>query len=623
MFRKYAFLLPYLAILFFLPALTGPLLLDDNVHLGPVFNWLSNQSDTAHLIFGNKSGPFGRPVSLLSFVLNALTTGGQIWPMKLTNLLLHLATGLCLAKLLHRLFLRDVNFGECAKIASIVAAGLWLVLPQHIATVFYVIQRMSILASLFAIIACWLYVLARERIEDGQPHYPLYLLGVIFFTILSVLSKESGLLIPLFCLLIECIYFRSTSKSPRPQLIAWTYRLSVFLPSILVTAYLTFTPSFVLHGYNDRTFTLPERVMTQILVMADYVASTFLPLARSAGVYNDDFPIADTWTTKESLLLSAGIFLIAAAIRLRKSLPGFSFGIGLFFTGHLLESTIFPLEIYFAHRNYFPSIGLVIACSALVAKLVHVNTRKSVFLSRILPIAFCGLFLSYGVATYSRAKLWSDHSALLTHAQLHHPTSSRLRSELIMAALYGNRLDIALQQADLAMKTASTNEKRTIQLWRILAHCYARVPQPSSELEALRNIPADRITMNASTALDYVSAAAEANACPGLDRKKLGRIASQWAINTIQYPSEAYVWRTHQAAARLFASDGDLQSGYKQAIWAFRDSGYNFSTGLLAYQIAGSLEDTERKLEVTSLLIENQNGYTVKQRAQLQELLKQ
>lgn len=35
-----------------------------------------------------------------------------------------------------------------------------------------------------------------------------------------------------------------------------------------------------------------------------------------------------------------------------------SFGLLYFLIGHSIESTIFPLEIYFNHRNYLPSIGL-------------------------------------------------------------------------------------------------------------------------------------------------------------------------------------------------------------------------------------------------------------------------
>lgn len=623
MFKKIVLLLPFIAAFILLPAINGPLLLDDGIHLDPIAQWLANKSDTFHLIFGNTSGPFGRPISIISFVLNALSTGTQIWPMKLTNLVLHLVTGLSLILLFHRLFRRDPNLCANAIIVSIAAASLWLILPQHISTVFYLIQRMTILAALFSVLACWLYVIARERMEADKKKGVLLLLGVAVLTSCSVLSKESGLMIPFYCLVIECIYFQPSIEKPRPGIITWAFRLGLFLPCILVGAYLTLTPSFVLHGYLDRPFSMSERVMTQISVVSDYFFSTFIPMTRSAGVYNDDFPIAQHFSTQEALLLLAGIALLAAAIRLRKSYPSFSAGIGLFFTGHLLESSIFPLEIYFAHRNYFPSMGLMLAACGLTAGIINRHPDKTASFRRILPLAFLAFFIAYGIATFSRAQLWSNNDNLMAHAQIHHPTSSRMRSEMLLAALYQKRLDLALQQADVAMQTAAINEKRTIQLWRILAYCYAQTPQPKSELEALLKMPGYRITMATSTALDYVSAAAEANACPGLDRSQLGALASRWAVNTGQYPWEIYVWKTHFAAARLSASSGDLKTGYKQALWAFNDSGYSFDAGLLAYQLANSLEDAKAAQEIMSRLVDNHERYTDKQKTQIRMLRKQ
>ena len=202
-------------------------------------------------------------------------------------------------------------------------------------------------------------------------------------------------------------------------------------------------------------------------------------------------------------------------------------------------------------------------------------------------------------------------------AQIHHPTSSRMRSEILLGALYAKRLDIALQQADIAMQTSSPNEKRTIQIWRILAYCYAETPQPKAELEALLSLPADRITLATDTALEYVSAAAEANACPGLDRERLGTLASQWAANTVQPPYSPKVWKTHRAAARLLASSGDLEAGLKQAQWAFTYSGYNFDSGLLALQLANSLEDQKQAGEIMSILQKNRTRYTDKQQDML------
>jgi protein O-mannosyl-transferase len=619
MFKKALSLLPFVVVLFFLPALFGPLLLDDTIHLDPIQNWLSTREGTYGLIFGNQSGPFGRPLSIVTFLLNAMTTGDQVWPMKLTNLLLHLITGLVLSKLFYRLFRRDVNLQQHAKVASIIAASLWLLLPQHTSTVFYVIQRMMILATLFAVMACWLYVVARERIENNAPHGLLFLVGAFLLAMLSVLSKESGLVIPLYCLLIEWVYFRPTPDKPRPRIIIWGFRLAVIYPCLLAAVFLAFNPGFVLDGYIDREFSMPERAMTQIPVLADYFASTFFPMVRSAGVFNDDFPVTRHIGLTEGLILLAAFVLIFSAIRMRKNYASFSAGTGLFFIGHLLESSIFSLEIYFVHRNYLPSMGLLLAAWGLIAGIVNRNPGMTNKFMRTLPFVLFGLFAFYGFNTYSRAKLWSSSENLMADALRHHPASSRLRSELLLAALYSKRIDIALQQADIAMQTASVNESRTIQLWRILAYCYAQTPMPGSELETLENIRADRISLDASTALGYVSAAAEVNACPGLDRKQLGMLTSQWAINTIQPPNSPWVWKTHLASARLLASGGDLAAGFEQAKWAFIDSNYNFDVGILAWQLANSLEDRQQANEIMSLLQKNFSKYSDSEQQQLMQ----
>ncbi len=616
-------LLFIIATLCLLPAINGPLQLDDFIHLEPIQNWLNTRTDTFALIFGNNSGPFGRPVSIFTFVLNALTTGPQIWAMKLSNLLLHLLTGICLAALFVRLFKRDSNLIENAGLAGVSAAALWLILPQHVSTVFYIIQRMTILASLFAVLACWSYVVARERIEANRKHGLLFLAGTVVLAILSILSKESGVLVPLYCLLIECIYFKPSHGQQRPGIITWGFRLGVIYPCILAIGYLSFNPDVVMRGYIDRAFTMQERLMTQISVVADYFASTFIPMVRSAGLFNDDFPIARNISSHETMILVAGAALIGAAIMLRKNYASFSAGIGIFFIGHLLESSIFSLEIYFSHRNYLPSMGLVLAAYGLIAGLLHRYPEATISLKRIMPAAFIGLFLVYCLASFSRATLWSNTGTLLTHALRHHPDSSRLRSELFLNALYTKRLDAALQQVDIAAQTAPQNEKRTMVLWRILAYCYSQSPIPKHELEALKNVPADKITLATGTALGYIGAAAEANACPGLDRKELGVIAGQWAVSTIQPPDSQWVWKTHLSSARLLASGGDVLGAFKQADWAFTDSAHNFNAGILAYQLANSLDDHKHAQEVMAKLVFSKPKYTKLQQAQLDALRNQ
>ena len=102
------------------PALSGPFLLDDFVHLEIVNAWLSGHKEISSVL-NNHSGPFGRPISMISFMLNAMTTGMAAWPMKLTNLILHLVTGLFLYGLLKSLFELDKRLG---KYATPLAVGL-------------------------------------------------------------------------------------------------------------------------------------------------------------------------------------------------------------------------------------------------------------------------------------------------------------------------------------------------------------------------------------------------------------------------------------------------------------------------------------------------------------------
>ena len=46
------------------------------------------------LVLGNASGPLGRPVSMASFVLEGLYSGGSIVVSKQVNIALHLLNGL-------------------------------------------------------------------------------------------------------------------------------------------------------------------------------------------------------------------------------------------------------------------------------------------------------------------------------------------------------------------------------------------------------------------------------------------------------------------------------------------------------------------------------------------------
>ena len=68
-------------------------------------------------------------------------------------------------------------------------------------------------------------------------------------------------------------------------------------------------------------------------------------------------------TTLFSLLALPALLALAWLVRHRQ--PLVAFGLLWFFAGHLSESTLLPLELYFPHRNYLPAIGLYLALGVL------------------------------------------------------------------------------------------------------------------------------------------------------------------------------------------------------------------------------------------------------------------
>ena len=59
------------------------------------------------------------------------------------------------------------------------------------------------------------------------------------------------------------------------------------------------------------------------------------------------------------LAITSWTIMIAVSIGIRKKHPILLFSVTWFLFGHLLESSLFPLELYFEHRNYIPSFGVI------------------------------------------------------------------------------------------------------------------------------------------------------------------------------------------------------------------------------------------------------------------------
>lgn len=417
MVHRYLILLLYAAvcILIYWKALDGPFILDDLNSFAPILNLDSNLR-TVLLNLERYIIELDRPVAYLTFIINAVFNGENIFYWKLTNLVLHIICGFLLFVFCRLLLKKRDN----AVLLSAFIAGIWLIHPLQVSTVLYVVQRMTILSSLFVLLGLICYLKGR-RLQQAGRHGSVYiLLAFLVFMPLGTLAKENALLFPAFALLLEVFkfHFKSGAENRNDQ-----YLLLLFV-FILISALIMILVGLnnnLLSGYEIRDFTLLERLMTQSRVMFIYLLQIFIPIKQNLGFMHDDIVISsglfNPVTTLFSIISLILLLFIAWMVRVKDNL--ISLGIFIYFAGHLMESTIIPLEMMYEHRNYLPSAGIIISLVIIISKC----PSRLVFISIMTTISIMLAVLAYKVTSS-----WTSMPVLFEYMYSVHPKSSRLQN---------------------------------------------------------------------------------------------------------------------------------------------------------------------------------------------------
>jgi len=402
--------------------LKGPLLFDDIPHLLPLVNGEFSGSNWDEFLL-NKSGPLKRPVAMASFIANAFLHGNDIWWWKFTNLVIHLLTGVAIFYFTLLLVAADRQaVNREAWWISMIVAGIWLAHPLHVSTVLYTVQRMTQLSGLFTLLAMIAYTAGRTRQIQGRHGTPHLIAAFCLFLPLGMFSKENALLLFVYCLLLELLllgfYSRSTDFLAGKRL-ACLLLIPVGAGMALL---LLFFDEMVLSKYVIREFSLAERLLTEARVMVRYLGMILLPRREALGLLHDDIAVSAGLLQPQTTLLSllVIILLLGLAWWIRQTQKLASFGILFFFSAHLLESTVFPLELAFEHRNYLASFGVMLAAVALLWRIPVPEYTKR--------LAGLGIILALLPLTYLRSDDWSSGGKLIDAIYEVHPESRRIRA---------------------------------------------------------------------------------------------------------------------------------------------------------------------------------------------------
>jgi protein O-mannosyl-transferase len=425
-------LVVFITAAIYLPGLAGDYVFDDMPNL---LNNKRLQIDSLDLeslqgaTLSSGSGVLRRPVSMMSFALNSYFFGVAPYSYKAVNLVIHLLTGLGLylfSRLLvsaYRLSHKPDLSEAAAAWLPVIVSGLWLVHPLNLTSVLYIVQRMTSLTSLFMVCGLCLYVAGRQRMLRNHRGLPLILTGLLAFGGLAIFSKETGALLPLYMLIVEMTLFRFKDNNGRyDKTVVAFFLATVAAPTCLFLLYFVMHPAVFLGGYNGREFTLTERLLTESRVLVFYLKMIIIPSIRELGLYHDDIAISqgllEPPTTLYSMITLAG--LLSGAFLLLKKNPLVSLGILWFFAGHMLESTIIPLEIAHEHRNYLADYGILLAATVAVTQAPL--RRLAPLIRTATPLLFFFLFSS---TTWLRANQWSDNVNQAIYEARHHPESFR------------------------------------------------------------------------------------------------------------------------------------------------------------------------------------------------------
>lgn len=413
------------------PGLYGGFVLDDypqlivNDALTLPSGW--GASDFLAALASSESGPLGRPVAMATLVLQRTSYGLDPWAFKLFNLSVHLANTLLVFLLARRLF----EFARPAEsaitdrqkyYAALWASAVWALHPYNLTGVLYVVQRMTSLSAAFSLLAILAYLKLRSgRLRPAQAI--AYFLGFVLASLMAILSKETALLIPVFCFLVELLFkdFRKSDGTPWKAL-AFGYGVIFVLPLSWLVFKLVSNPDWLPGMYAGRTFDLSHRLGSEIVILWIYLRNIFVPDINSMGLHHDDFPfiqypLGDPFVL---LCLAGHLAVLVAAWCLRRRHRFFAFGVGFFYAGHLLESTFWPLELIYEHRNYLPTVGVSIMCAAMFL----IPWRSETIRRAVVAFAFL-LLLFFGGATLVRSSQWGDPITFAMVEAEKHPLSGR------------------------------------------------------------------------------------------------------------------------------------------------------------------------------------------------------
>lgn len=536
---------------------------DDPGSIGGVGGVHDFTSGLAYL-FDGRAGALGRPLALATFLLQKESWPEDAAAFFLVNTLIHLVNGVLVFWLSYRLATFFPEKLHHPSWFSLTVTAMWLTLPLHVSASLMAVQRMATLSSTFMLLGLIGYVSGRALLKQSPVRaYKRMTIAVVTGTVLALLCKENGALLPLSVLVIEFALMGAGRLPADLKLKRWVW-IFLIIPNVLLVAYFIYRWPTLVRSYGIRDFNVVERLLTEARILWDYLRHIVLPSIAGTGPYQDDYVISRSLTDPATTLVAilAWMSAVIAAWVFRRRFPLILFAVLWFLACHLLESSVLPLELYFEHRNYLAAFGPLLVLTALIWQVPD----------KIRRISLAGLLLMVLLRIFVLAEttqLWGQPMLAARMWVEDHPQSARAAQYLARVYFYAgdeNAARVATEEGHARIKTDIG-----LALQSVYLNCQRDdAPTFISRFDLVRD--ALRSGMGGTMAPELLTKMLDAQqkgGCQNLTYEQLFDAANLLLSNPYNNAAPGVMAALHIFKYRLYASQGKPNLSIRELFTAF------------------------------------------------------
>lgn len=386
-----------------------------------------------------------RPVLHGTFLLDRFLYENSPAGYHLLNLLLHLASG-CL---LYRILARAVT--DDARSVPFWTSLLFLIHPLQTETVTYISGRASGLMAFLYLLGLFFFLKASAHGRDNTVNR-LCLSGAIASFLLSLGSKETAMTFPFVLLLWDVVIHRLDGAALRRTFLSCHVPFWVAL--LAVAAWAWWHPRY----RELAQFSLDIRpfwgnLLSQAHATVYALMLFFCPWKQNFDHDLPEFHSPFQWPLPLDLLILGG--MATASMVAARRFPLITFGVGWFFI-QLLPTALIPRNDLLSERNlYLASFGLLLVIVVLGTRLVEWLT--TVFPKpRLVRVAAGGLalavILGLCLITFQRNALYRDPVLLWSDTVKKSPQKARPRNNLGHAYALRDDWERAIEEFRIAVQ---------------------------------------------------------------------------------------------------------------------------------------------------------------------------